>query len=910
MARVLKTVAGWLFEHSPCSTGVHVAVMVTALALGWLANTAPLELGWGIHFLFGNAFIWVVMRMVGPVCTVVGFSIVSTRTILLWHHPWAWAIWTLEAITVVLARKRAVPVLADLVFWAFLGAPLLFVTYGLVMKMGSPSVELIMAKQAFNGLLNIVIAELAYFGLSRLRPYLPSLNAPAISSKALVTSIFLSMTLLPATGYLTIVSRNQGEDIQRQMSLRLNEELSIATTAFRWHLNEHTDRLTLLGALYETTLADRDVPSPGEIAVIGEDVFVVTPSDPAAGRGGRDGGWLSIEAASGAAAPPTATLTVPVDRKDGHFQLVQHLSLAEIRETVASLTKSANLEDVDFLILNRAGIPLYVDPQNPEARQVADFIIASGVDDLIGQERVLTELRFGTSLMSSLRDTLAVRAERIDDGPGRGWVIVAFASPSGVLLAERMLQRNIFGVMFVFIALSTIVTVLVARDVEFSLARFAAGLDGLLHRSHRLGNTSLMPVHEFEQVQAGIEQLHSLLSSDRRQLEAYENRLRVIEAHAPLILYGLEGTPGDGFRPTYRSPSVKRILGYTVEEASRPEWWDETVHPDDREMARSTFAKTAGKTASGEYRLARADGSYVTLFDTLAIADEVVDGRWQGVGVMVDITDRKLAERQLHQAAKLASLGEMATGMAHELNQPLNVIKMAAINALTRLERSNLTPTDLTGRLRKIIEQTDRAADLIAHMKIFGRLPVGKPQRLGVSEVINRAISLTSHLMTMSSIDCVFRGEERPLFVMAHGTPLEQVVINLMLNARDAINSRDTTEGGRIEIHAAASEHRVRITVQDNGGGIPSDILPQIFEPFFTTKDVSEGTGLGLSISYGIIREMRGTLSAENSAGGARFVIDLPLSERNETSGIEAPTPDTSSLPLAPAGMPRLTRSA
>ncbi|MCP4926182.1 MAG: PAS domain-containing protein [Gammaproteobacteria bacterium] len=228
------------------------------------------------------------------------------------------------------------------------------------------------------------------------------------------------------------------------------------------------------------------------------------------------------------------------------------------------------------------------------------------------------------------------------------------------------------------------------------------------------------------------------------------------------------------------------------------------------------------------------------------------------------------------QTDKLATLGEMATSVAHELNQPLNVIRMAAGNTLKRMDKLPMEANYLRDKLKRISEQTERAATIINHMRMFGRNADEAPAPIQPKLAIHGALSLIGEQLRLAEINVLVETIDTPLWVKGHQIQLEQVLINLLTNARDAINSNTTGEK-RILIKLDATDDHARITLEDNGGGIDTIAIDRLFEPFFTTKEMGLGTGLGLSVSYGIIQEMGGSIDATNVNKSACFTILLPL---------------------------------
>lgn len=249
-----------------------------------------------------------------------------------------------------------------------------------------------------------------------------------------------------------------------------------------------------------------------------------------------------------------------------------------------------------------------------------------------------------------------------------------------------------------------------------------------------------------------------------------------------------------------------------------------------------------------------------------------------------DETRRRTTEMALAQSAKLITLGEMATGMAHELNQPLNVIKMAA--QITQLELDEATAPggaaaalpvdDLRRGLQQIATQVDRAASIIAHMRIFGRAPSGEAELIDAVQVCRDAVSLVREQLRSLGIAIAVEDPGDELLVCVHRILIEQVIVNLAMNARDAI-SDDRRSTGTIRVRPQrAADGKVVILVSDDGPGVPAVLRNRLFEPFFTTKPVGKGVGLGLAISFGIVRDSGGSLTLTDDGPGATFRIELP----------------------------------
>lgn len=230
----------------------------------------------------------------------------------------------------------------------------------------------------------------------------------------------------------------------------------------------------------------------------------------------------------------------------------------------------------------------------------------------------------------------------------------------------------------------------------------------------------------------------------------------------------------------------------------------------------------------------------------------------------------------------MVSLGRMISGTAHELNQPLNFIKMAASNLREHTRRGRIEAERITTKLDSILHQVNRASAIILQMRMFGRTPKEAPFPMDVKIAVDAVLTMVAPQLELDGTHVETSECASGVMVRALPVLLEQVLLNLLLNANDAIRTRqragDPNEG-LIKISVARRDWQAIVIVEDNGTGLSAEMLPVIFEPFFTTKPPKEGTGLGLPISYGIIRDLGGTILAENTELGARFTIELPLAE-------------------------------
>jgi PAS domain S-box-containing protein len=267
------------------------------------------------------------------------------------------------------------------------------------------------------------------------------------------------------------------------------------------------------------------------------------------------------------------------------------------------------------------------------------------------------------------------------------------------------------------------------------------------------------------------------------------------------------------------------------------------------------------------------------------------------VHIVSDITKRKTLEEQLMQSSKMAAIGTLVAGIAHELNNPLTIIMGYCYMLLSDPSLGN----DFKERLKKIQEQSNRAKKIIYNLSVFGRNHKLEKRNVDILELIEKTLELINYDLERKDISIIRNFEENLPSVYVDEHQIHQVILNIINNAVDAILSFKNE--GTIEINLAREEDKIRLIFSDNGPGIDPRHIKKIFDPFYTTKEVGKGTGLGLSISYGIIKEHNGDIIVKSEPGkGTDFIIDLPVSsltdieEKNELKSEEKLAPATGSI--------------
>jgi PAS domain S-box-containing protein len=233
-----------------------------------------------------------------------------------------------------------------------------------------------------------------------------------------------------------------------------------------------------------------------------------------------------------------------------------------------------------------------------------------------------------------------------------------------------------------------------------------------------------------------------------------------------------------------------------------------------------------------------------------------------------DVTQRERMEEQMSQTEKLTSLGLLAAGVAHEVNTPLAVIS----NYIQMLAKQMPESDPRNAIIEKIVKQTFRASEIVNNLLNFSRTGAAELMDVDVNRVVEETLSLVAHPLKTSQIQIVKQLSAEIPAVRGSANKLQQVFLNLFLNARDAMPT-----GGMLEVRTAAHNGSVEIEVVDTGSGIPREDIHRIFDPFFTTKASGRGTGLGLSVSYGIIKEHSGKIDVRSTPGrGTSFHVEFP----------------------------------
>jgi histidine kinase len=254
-----------------------------------------------------------------------------------------------------------------------------------------------------------------------------------------------------------------------------------------------------------------------------------------------------------------------------------------------------------------------------------------------------------------------------------------------------------------------------------------------------------------------------------------------------------------------------------------------------------------------------------------------------------DVTERVKSEEQLIQASKMATLGEMSAGVAHELNQPLSVIKTSASFLAKKIVRNEpVSPQILRELADEMDSQVDRASLIINHLRQFGRKTDIRKINVQLNDCISGTFTVLGRQLEVHGISVELQLDETLPPIRGDRNRLEQVFLNLIMNARDAMDEKEEIVGQHVEktlkVSSYTENDKVVVEISDTGAGMNEAVKEKIFEPFFTTKPVGKGTGLGLSISFGIVRDYDGVIEVESEEGrGTKFTVRFPAVAEEES---------------------------
>ena len=880
-------------------SGSEALFLLLLTLVGLAANYLSVELFFGVNFIFGSIATMIAVRTSGPLWGTLAGIAISTYSYILWGHPYAIIIFGLEAFvvgSVACFLKKDNMILIDVGYWLFIGVPLGWILYYYQLGLPEPSVILVVLKQTANGLTNVVLASLliqftpvtqwVHWGkFVYKQKELSMYSAINTFLAAFILVPMLGATIMTGQGTLTrmnetlrLTVEDKAKDSARQVLTTMNYYSKILNSTIAIKPNQDDllswERMikdfgkNKITGLINTELLSNNgrvlFSYPRQrsgMSHYADQLVLVTP----------DSDYLSDLHLSSQTGEPHFSIVSSIP--GGRF-LSSSFSIKIFGEQLALLSKGQQYIEVK----DRQG----------------NIVTRSDESDLTGFVEGVNPnhlLPSNTELPNMLRWRQAYWQDTTNLTSDNSWTIrVAAPMENSITSLQNDYIRTLMTMLLISIVALLLVP-LVARMLSSQLNALTLAADMY---SSAIGRVDVIwPKSNINEVNSLIYQFKAfvqtinhnqwaLSQSEQRYAAIAEDMTQLVDtANAPIFGIDAKG------RINEWNQQAENLTGFKKLEVMGLDLVHDFITDDHKASVDEVLARAlkGEETANFEFPLFTQSGTRVdVLLNSTTRRD--VTGKIVGVvGVGQDITElnqvrveqekeRKLASAQIIQSSKLATLGEMATSVAHELNQPLSAIRMAAGNSRRNIAKGNIDTEYLNEKLNRIERQAARAAAIIDHMRMFGREAKENSELVDPRNMISNALDLMGAELRLAGIQVVIDFPEECASVLGHMIQMEQVILNLLTNARDAMI--ETSEEKKITLRVFEEGGSVHITSEDTGSGIPEEILSRIFEPFFTTKEMGKGTGLGLSVSYGIVSDMKGSIIAENSDSGARFSISLP----------------------------------
>jgi len=401
--------------------------------------------------------------------------------------------------------------------------------------------------------------------------------------------------------------------------------------------------------------------------------------------------------------------------------------------------------------------------------------------------------------------------------------------------------------------------------------------------THNLDSVDSMGIKdEVRQLSTSFMNMTNRIMDSQAKLTESENKYRSLFTGGPNPIFVLDR---ETLRILSANPSAEETYGYAKENLIGKFFTELGSFELDKVQQADFQAQHAGKiTTIGSKIQCRTKGG-----DLLYVNVHACPVRYQDKDAVIlattDITEMVEKDNQLIQASKMTTLGEMSAGIAHELNQPLNAIKMGNEFIDMMIEKKEKIPEkNLLQIVKEVSSQVDRAVDIIDRLRDFGRKADFTKEKININKPVQGVLDIIGRQLRLQNIDIQFKRDEDIPPILAHRNRIEQVIFNLITNARDAINQKleagGESQGNCIRIETHAREDQVMVTVSDTGIGMDALLKERIFEAFFTTKKMGEGMGLGLSITNGIVEDYGGKINIKSLEGqGTTFELSFPAAK-------------------------------
>ena len=807
----------------------YPAVILFCMGTATVAQDHYIDLGANVHFILGTILAWIWGRIFGNAIGILSALACAAWTIRLWEHPYGAISTGLEmpmvlGLAMLAGMRRSEFALffsrrpiSILLYWLLFGMPLVFLTYHYLLSLPINAALAIALKQAVNGAANMYLAEGVVLLLIVFSKHFRQLQKRKLSTGALLI-YGCGLIVAFSVYYFIWLSSTKAELSQNSAQLF---KLYHATNIFEARLSE-IDRAGQHAIAMAAIGAD---------SVENSDVVAVLENT-------AEQGWFAKTSFT-----HMAEIVAALGSGARLVSVGSALYSITVRDSMAAVRLIETVDDVQFLILTEQEGQLLLDKSSE--------LKTSGTQGRLYRRALGAE-------SSTMKETLLSKdwlMTRLRAEPEK--VLVSYLPSSQLVKTSWSFQLELMSAVAAYmIAALSMFTVFGNRlTAQLSFIKEEIDLPGI-HGPQLTKNAPFLTVetlntlYALRAARAVLDQAYNEAVLESRALVQLTNQVHVLLIRivgGKVVLrnerYGHE------FQDGYESEIISQLVSKNQCEPGR--WrFDLPI-----KIEESTRVISWDITCTDEVR-----------------------GAFTATGT--DVTEQNERLIKAAHESKLASMGTLAAGIAHEINQPLNVIAMANENLARTLRRLGLDPAVLD-KTATIKQQVHRASTFVQNLRRLakqGENVSSGTYSFALSETLSAIIELLRPQYALEGIQ--LDGEvARGLYARGTESLFNQVIINLLTNARDALSAKeDKNLARRISVRAWSEDERILIEVSDDGGGIPETSLLRIFDPFFTTKET--GSGLGLALSRQILEAMLGGITATNTDVGAKFLVNLTISDQ------------------------------
>ena len=842
---------------------------VALCGLAYLGNVMNVDMFFGVKLLFGGVFAWIAFLLLGPAWGICAVFVASLYTIQLWGHGYAAVLFFLEFVFVALFlghRKTGRIIALILVYWIIVGGPLALYSYGFLLDLPMTTVELIIAKQTLNGITNACIGVLIYYVILLLKPPVPASRHGATFPNFLQVLFLFGMIFPLGANEVFHMNRTFHETIQQRLDReerRASQRLENLSKILKLE-TEQWEVLSKSGAASLTQSSSIAVISPKAIYTISDET-----------------GALQLEFG---------------EKVPGAEDIIETI---QFQGTSIPGRLVGCVEDL-FITASNDGGPRY-------------FLWYSSLIDFIGEGdessstgvTCMTDWTRGSNLETEPNSFEIERDTSDNVTQLSSWLeanIVSSKSADAaypttihsrheiqpLVIDFQKKARAIVINLFIIMTLAVLLSYLLNGVLNARFGRFSNLVEHFL-RARSIDEKALnFAFKEDVDIFKSLQSVATSLSKEEAARKtAAEGFYQLIED----TLTPVFATDGKG-TIKFWNKTLETLTGFHKEDViGRP---FQSLASVDVGASAWDMAQTDNEF---EFSIKTDSGKFVTLYANQTILQDISlllaadDETFENADplhffVAQDQTEATNARAHMVHMSRMAALGEMSSSIAHELNQPLNVISMAAGNSIERMSNGTVPSEYLLGKMQRIEQQAQRAGGIIHNLREFALAgPEDDIELFDPVEHCKSAVELMSEQLRLDSI-----AVDIPDFaggVLIEGRPVlfEQVIVNILNNARQAMSAH-YSPSHICKIDFTIQDNILNIEISDTGPGIEAQKLSRIFDPFYSTKSNHIGTGIGLYMSKSIVNAMNGEIWAYNSNTGAVVAMRFPIAELiSEPSG-------------------------